>query len=86
MHFPERMLHYKQVIQPSRSTWKKSAMNSKENYLHLQIMLLRRITTEFGIRNKEILLFPNGRRETEFPSREKFKKGLDTTCTVSVFT
>lgn len=68
MHFIVKKSHHKQS---SRATWKKSAVNSKENYLHLQIMLLRRITMEFRIKNKDSSLFPKGSREIEFPSREK---------------
>lgn len=74
MHFPERNSHHKQVIQPSRFIWQKSTVNSKENYLHLRIILLRRITMEFIIKNEDSSLFPKGSRETEFPSKENLKK------------
>lgn len=66
----------KLTSQTSHSTFKiyLEEVNSKENYLHLRIILLRRITMEFIIKNEDSSLFPKGSRETEFPSKENFKK------------
>lgn len=84
MHFPARKSHHKQVIEPSRSTWKKSAVNSKENYLHLQIMLLRKITMQFRI--KTVHYFQRAAEKLNFLAGKNIKKGLDTTYSLSMLT